>query len=209
MFGAVMDRQWLTATTPIFRSSQNPYISFGFVRNCFPKHQTMSRPDLSRVPAYFHTYTNQVLEDDLMEAFRNQEVNLFNFLQSLPVEKRTYSYAPGKWTIIEVLQHLIDAERVFAYRALCFSRGDQTPLPSFDENNYAIHSKANKRNWDQLIEEFKHIRKGNELMFEAFDEQQLDAAGTASNNPLYVLGVGFIMVGHVNHHIRITRERYL
>lgn len=169
----------------------------------------MPRPDLSRVPAYFHNYINQVNENDLAEAIQNQTKIFFTFLSSIPSDKIDFSYAHGKWTIKEVLQHIIDAERVFAYRALCFARKDSTPLPGFDENSYADNSKAAARNWVDMVEEFKYLRQSSTLLFKSFDSEQLDAVGIANSNSNYVLGIGFILVGHVNHHMAVITNKYL
>jgi hypothetical protein len=169
----------------------------------------MARPDLSRVANYFHVYTNKVPENDLASAFKNQFSSLSSFFKSIPSDKIDYRYAEGKWTVKEILQHLIDAERVFAYRALCFARKDSTPLPSFDENLYADNSQAAKRDWNEMLEEFWTVRKTTEMLFNSFDEEQLDASGIASNNKHYVLGLGYITVGHVNHHVGVLKERYL
>jgi hypothetical protein len=169
----------------------------------------MPRPDLSRVPEWYHRYINQVKEDDLLSAFKNQGAEFNRFFGELPVEKRDYRYGEDKWTIREVLQHLIDGERIFAYRSLCIARKDSTPLPSFDENSYAENSKANTRKWEELIEEFQTVRRGTEILFGSFDTEQLDSTGTSSGKSVYVLGLGYILVGHVNHHMAIIRERYL
>lgn len=167
------------------------------------------RPDLSRIIPFFHGYISLVPEDELSEAFINQSASFIRFLETIPTEKYDYSYAPGKWTIQEVLQHVLDAERIFAYRALRFSRKDPTPLPGFDENNYVIHAHAHSRNWDKLVEEFKVLRRSSQLLFNSFDEEQLQAGGTASNGPGYVLGLGYILLGHAIHHQQVTKERYL
>src|SRR5258708_6669446 len=167
------------------------------------------RPDLIRVPEFYHNYINQVKEDDLMTAFANQTPVLFNFLQTIPKGKYDHAYAAAKWTIREMLQHLIDAERVFSYRALRFARKDDTPLPGFDENLFAQNSKANKRDWNDLVEEFRAVRKATELLYNSFDEEQLNASGIASNSSNYVLGFGFISIGHSLHHIKLISERYL
>jgi uncharacterized damage-inducible protein DinB len=167
------------------------------------------RPDLSRVPTFYHNYINQVVEDDLAEAITNQTPALISFLENIPPGKRDYRYAPGKWTIKEVLQHIIDGERIFSYRGLCFARKDTTALPSFDENSYAENAKTDKRNWDDLVEEFKAVRKATEIMFRSFDEEQLESTGNASGHPNYTRAIGFIIVGHANHHIKVTKERYL
>ena len=167
------------------------------------------RPDLSRVPEYYHGYINQVLENDLMPAIKAHTAAFIEFFNSIPANKRDYRYAEGKWTIKEVLQHIIDAERVFAYRALCFARKDATPLPSFDENAYADHSRAENRDWDDLMEEFKAMRKSNEILFGSFNEEQLETTGTASGKSNYVLAICYIVIGHASHHIKVTKERYL
>lgn len=169
----------------------------------------MPRPNLNRIPLWFHNYVNKVPENDLMEAMINQTPSFINFFERIPVAKRDYRYAEGKWTIKEMLQHIIDAERVFAYRGLCIARKDTTPLPGFDENNYADNAKANIRDWDEMMEEFKVVRRSSEILFGSFDEEQLEANGTANNNPIYVLAIGFVLVGHVNHHLSILKERYL
>lgn len=167
------------------------------------------RPDFSRVGPSFHNYINQVTEDDLLEAFEKQSAAFIRFLETIPAEKYDYRYADGKWSIREVLQHIIDAERVFAYRALRFARKDATPLPGFDENLFAANAKADKRSWDKLVEEFKVVRRSSELMFQSFDNDQLQSNGISSNYPNYVLALGFVIVGHAVHHQKITKERYL
>lgn len=169
----------------------------------------MPRPDLARVPAWFHNYINQVEEDDLLIAITNQTQHFIDFLASIPEQKRDFAYAPGKWTIKELLQHLVDAERIFAYRALCIARNDDTPLPGFDENSYVDHAKTGQRKWEHIVDEFRWLRKSNEMLFRDFDDAQLQAAGIASGKPVYVLAIGFIMVGHIRHHEKIIRDRYL
>jgi hypothetical protein len=169
----------------------------------------MPRPDLSRVPEFYHNYINLVPETNLMTAFKNQTPVVIDFLQNLPADKIDYAYAEGKWTIKEMLQHIIDAERVFCYRALRFARKDPTPLPGFDENLFAANAKADKRKWNDLLEEFKTVRKATEWLFRSFDEQQLNETGISNNASNYVLGFGYISVGHVLHHVKIIKQRYL
>ncbi len=167
------------------------------------------RPDLSRVGSFYHNYINHVSEDNLSEAFAKESASMIRFLETIPPDKYDYRYAEGKWTIKEVLQHIIDAERIFAYRALRFARKDPTPLPGFDENLFAAEAKADARTWDKLVEEFKIVRRSSELLFNSFDEEQLQSNGISSNSPNYVLAVGFILIGHAMHHQRIIKERYL
>ena len=169
----------------------------------------MPRPDLSRVPDFFHGYISKVKEDDLMAGLKSSTKNLFDLLRSIPPGKHDYRYADGKWTIKEVLQHMLDGERVFTYRALRFARKDDTPLPGFDENLFAQTAKADKRNWNDMVEEFTALRKSSEVMFASFDNEQLEAEGNASERSIYVLAIGYIVAGHVNHHCQIIKERYL
>lgn len=169
----------------------------------------MSRPDLSRVPEFYHGYISKTKGDDVMAALRNSTRELFSLLKSIPPEKHDHRYAEGKWTIKEVVQHMIDAERVFAYRALRFARKDDTPLPGFDENLFAQTAKADRRNWNDLIEEFVALRQASEAMFTSFDDEQLESSGIANEHSNYVLGIGYILAGHVNHHCQVIKERYL
>jgi hypothetical protein len=166
-------------------------------------------PDLSRVPEFYHNYIRQVPEDDLMTSFKNQTTTFLDFINTIPREKIDFAYAPGKWTIKEVLQHIIDAERVFSYRALRFARKDPTPLHGFDENLFAKNAKVEKRNWNDLVDEFKSVRKATEWLYSSFDEEQLNASGTASNGSNYVLAFGYISIGHSLHHMKVIKERYL
>ena len=169
----------------------------------------MPRPDLSRVPVYNHHYISQVEGENLNEILSKQAITITAFLNELPKEKRDYRYGPDKWTIKEVLQHIMDTERVFAYRALCIARGEQQSLPGFDENLYADNAQCSNRKWSEMIEEFRAIRRATEIMFASFNESQLDATGTASGWPVYVLGIGYLTAGHVQHHLNIIQERYL
>jgi uncharacterized damage-inducible protein DinB len=167
------------------------------------------RPDLSRVPSFYHNYISHVPQNDLLQAFDAGTAAFIEFIENIPPDKYDYRYADGKWTVKEVLQHIIDAERIFAYRALRFARKDSTFLPGFDENSFADNAKADKRDWKNLVEEFKVVRMSSEYLFASFDDDQLDAAGTSNNSSVYVLGIGFLLVGHSLHHMKIIRERYL
>lgn len=165
-------------------------------------------PDLSRIGDWYHGYVKLVDEPDLAEAWSRHTDAFLDFFENIPPEKYDYRYAAGKWTIREVLQHIIDAERIFAYRALRFARLDDTHLPGFDENKYADQAKAHTRPWEKLIEEFKVVRHSSVLLFSSFDEEQFEASGVASGSRCYVRGIGYIIIGHSLHHLRVTRERY-
>ncbi len=130
-------------------------------------------------------------------------------MDSIPVEKADYAYAEGKWTLKELLQHCIDTERIMVYRALCIARGEKQSLPGFDENSYAAASNANIRTWEGLVEEMQLVRKSTILMFDSFNEEQLQQRGSANNHPITCNALGFIIAGHFLHHERIVKERYL
>jgi uncharacterized damage-inducible protein DinB len=168
----------------------------------------MPKPNVSDYPDFFRKYVDQVAEEDLNEAFQNQQKKIAAFLQSVDEVKAGYAYAPGKWTLKELLQHVIDGERIFCYRALCFARKETVSLPSFDENLYAENSNANVRRWQSLNREFLNVRRSTEDLFASFSETALQEKGTANNNTCSVLSLGFTMVGHVNHHIKVAEERY-
>jgi hypothetical protein len=167
------------------------------------------RPDLSLVPEHFHRYINEVNGDDFRAVMRDQSKTFVAFLTKLPADKIDHAYAPGKWTVKEMLQHIIDAERVFGYRALCIARQEKQSLPGFDENEYADTAKTSGREWQELITEFDYMRRSHEIMFGSFDDEQLNTTGTANNKPISALAIGYVLVGHINHHLKILRERYL
>jgi len=169
----------------------------------------MAKPAPSTYLGYFKRYIDLVEEEDLLSAFKNQAAGIKQFLQAISEEKSTCAYAEGKWTIKELLQHSIDTERILAYRALCLARGERSNLPGFEEDDYAANSFANHRKWSDLIEEFLAVRKSTEMLFESFDDAVLHNTGTANDNPVTVLSLGYTIVGHWYHHKKILVERYL
>ena len=169
----------------------------------------MPKPSPLTHPGYFQRYISQVQEEDLTIAFKNQLPVITALLQSISEEKSAYAYAPGKWTIKELLQHMIDTERIFAYRSLCFARNDQNSLPGFDENDYAANSNAGLRSWKDLVDEFLLVRKTTEILFNSFTSEALNNSGIANNNPTTALSMGFTTVGHAYHHMNVLREKYL
>lgn len=169
----------------------------------------MSRPSIETYPSHFHTYIKLVDEDDIRTALKNQRPGAEQFLQSITEEQSFHKYAPDKWSIKEVLQHIIDAERVFTYRAMAFARRDQNVLPSFDENSYADHSHADDRSWSSLVEEFLALRKATELLFNSFSEDDLNNYGNSNHKQITVLALGYTTVGHTAHHLNLIKERYL
>ncbi|UOK41792.1 MULTISPECIES: DinB family protein [Flavobacterium] len=161
---------------------------------------------------YYKTYIDAM--EDNVNLLDELEISLYKtikFVQDIPMDKFDYRYAEGKWTIKEILQHIIDAERVFAYRALRFSRSDETPLPGFDENKYAdvVNPIANKRHLKDLLTELTAVRHATIALFKSFTEEDLVKKGVASNNPMSVRALGFVIIGHQNHHMNVFKERYL
>lgn len=169
----------------------------------------MAKPALSSIPEFYHKYVKLVEEDSASSALEKNSETLRSFLQAIPEEKWDFRYAEGKWSIKELVQHMIDTERIFSYRALCIARGEKQSLPGFDENLYAANSQGDRRSKTELVTEFSAVRTATKLLFASFTEEQLSSTGQANNNPISVNGIGFITVGHVLHHLNILRERYL
>ena len=160
--------------------------------------------------ADFYKSYIQVLEDvELIEELEICLHDFIRFVQNIPMDKFDYRYAEGKWTIKEIIQHLIDSERVFSYRALRISRNDKTPLPGFDENEYVANSNGNKRNLQGLLTELAVVRQATLSLFNSFSQEQLQYVGIASENQISVRAIGFIIIGHQKHHQKIFAERYL
>lgn len=169
----------------------------------------MPNVNLSRVPEFYHKYINKVTQKELLPALDEHVKSSYEFFAGIPEEKWSHRYAEGKWSIREVLQHIIDAERIFAYRALTFARADKTELPGFEENDYAKNSEADRRAKTDLIEEWQHVSRSSQKLFQSFSNEQLEQEGVANGNPVYVKGIGFILCGHALHHIGVLKERYL
>ncbi len=158
---------------------------------------------------FYKTYIDVVGEVDLLTQLKRQRDNFPQFIASIPDEKWHYAYEDGKWTVAQVLVHVLDAERVFQYRALRIARNDKTPLAGFDQDNYVPFSGAEKRSKEDVIEEYRAIRKSTVLLFSQFSEEDLNRMGTASEAPVSVAALGFICCGHQKHHRNVLRERYL
>lgn len=158
---------------------------------------------------WYSPYIATLNEVDLMEELEISVHRLIKFIQAIPMDKFDYRYAQGKWTIKDILQHLIDSERVFSYRALRFSRNDRTELPGFEENEYAVTANGNSRSIMELLTELSAVRQATILLFKTFSEEVLMRKGIASNNQMSVRAIGFVIIGHQNHHQAIFCERYL
>lgn len=154
---------------------------------------------------YIQTLHNVILLEELEISVHR----LRNFVQDIPMDKYDFRYAEGKWTIKDILQHLIDSERVFAYRAMRFARKDFTPLPGFEENDYAVTAEGFNRSIRDLLTELAIVREATLCLFRTFSEQTLMLTGVASEREMSVRALGFIIIGHQNHHQRIFEEKYL
>lgn len=168
----------------------------------------MSKPKPGTYPAYFDKYIQLVETDSATEAIDEYAQPLIAFFENIPEDKALHRYAEGKWSVKEMLQHIIDTERILAYRALSIARKDKTPLPGFDENTYANASKADERSWSSLIEELKAVRTSTDLLLKSFTEEHLQQTGITNGQPNNVNAIGFIIFGHLLHHKKILEERY-
>lgn len=168
----------------------------------------MNRPSAEEFNPYFANYIAAVADDVLAE-LRDQASSFTQFILEIPEEKGNYAYAPNKWTIKELIGHVIDTERVMAFRVLHFGRKDAQDLPGFDENAYVVHSNYQERSLKSLTEEFSQLRRANLFLFESFGETEWAHMGRASGSLVSVKALLFIMAGHVIHHRNILQERYL
>lgn len=169
----------------------------------------MNRPLESEYAPYYQGYVNRVSENEILPVLRSQMDDLDVLLDRVVPEKETYRYAEGKWSIREIVGHLIDGERVFGYRAFCIARGEKQNLPGFDQDDYMLTAPYNNIELDDLLSELRLIRLGNIAMFRTLDEESWSRVGTANENQVTVRAIAFIMAGHVRHHMNVLRERYL
>ena len=169
----------------------------------------MSRPAVGEYSPHFEPYLQLVQEDNIPAIIEKYAPLIAGFYNNLPEDKANYAYSEGKWTIKEVLQHLIDAERIFAYRVLRIARNDKTPLPGFDENAFARNARVAHRSLQSLKNELQAVRTSTEYLLGSLNEEELQHKGTASGYPITANTFAFIIYGHLLHHQRILTERYL
>ncbi|MGL5113117.1 MAG: DinB family protein [Flavobacterium sp.] len=155
------------------------------------------------------TYIAALSNVELLEELEISLHDFIRFVQNIPMDKFDYRYEEGKWTIKDIIQHIIDAERIFSYRALRFSRNDATPLPGFEENDYANSTHANHRSIQDLLTELSAVRQATLLLFKSFSHEQLLKIGVSSGGEVSVRAIGFIIIGHQKHHQKVFEERYL
>ncbi len=169
----------------------------------------MSRPEKEEYAEYYETYVSLVEEIDIVSALEKQLSAWHSLFVEISEEKADFSYAEGKWSIKELVGHLIDGERVFAYRALRFSRNDKISLAGFEQNSYVANSNFSNVNFADLIEELSLLRLSNILFFKNLTDEAWLRTGTASDAEVSVRALAYIMVGHIRHHANILRQRYL
>jgi uncharacterized damage-inducible protein DinB len=158
---------------------------------------------------YYGEYIKALGEVDLQRVLKSSLKDLTNTLENLSEEKLTYVYAEGKWTIKELVQHIIDAERVLSYRALRFSRNDATNLSGFDEDWYVAYSNGNERDFKEILQEFIHVRNATIALFNSFTPEMFLMNGAVNSSDMTVRALGFIIAGHQIHHLKIIKEKYL
>ncbi|MBL1409697.1 DinB family protein [Sphingobacterium faecale] len=159
-------------------------------------------------PAIYDDYIETIV-GDVKEELINQLESFPDFIKAIPEEMGSYSYAEGKWTIKEILCHIIDTERVMSYRALRFARNDMTALASFEQDEFVANGRHNERTFTSIIEEFVAVRKSNLILFDTFNEHELTRKGMASDRLITVRAFIYVVAGHLNHHRIILQERYL
>jgi hypothetical protein len=164
---------------------------------------------ITEYPNFFGTYIQALENVQLIEELEISLHDFIKFVQNIPLDKFDYRYAEGKWTIKDIIQHIIDAERIFNYRALRISRKDLTPLAGFEENSYVENTNANDRSIQDLLAEFSAVRQSSLFLFKSFTPEQLQRIGIVSMGEISVRAVGFIIIGHQKHHQKVFQERYL
>jgi uncharacterized damage-inducible protein DinB len=168
-----------------------------------------ARPEANEYNPYYEKYIALVPDMDVVETLERQIDDTLALLREVTEERAAHRYEPGKWSIKQVVGHLVDAERIFAYRALAIARGDVKPLPGMDPDEYMTVANFDARTLADLLEELAHVRRSNVHMFRAFDADAWARRGVASDSEVTVRALAHIMAGHETHHVKIIRERYL
>ncbi|MFA5297595.1 MAG: DinB family protein [Lutibacter sp.] len=169
----------------------------------------LSQLNESEYNPHYKQYILELGDVDLFKILNTSSEDLLKTVKDLSEEKLVFRYDEGKWTIKELVQHLIDTERIMSYRALRFSRNDTTELSGFNENWYVENSNGNDRNFNDLVEEFTSTRQASISLFKSFTNEMLTLSGTANGSDMTVRALGFIIAGHQMHHLKIIKERYL
>ena len=167
------------------------------------------RPQQTEYDPYYLPMIGLVPDQPVLEVLEEQRHELMGFLLSLDKATADYRYRPEKWSVKEVLGHVLDTERIFGARALCFARGEKTPLPPFEQDEYVKSAGFDRRALSSLSSEFEAVRRSSECLFDGFDEEQWNRGGVANEVHMTVRAVAYIIAGHAAHHLAVIRERYL
>ena len=168
-----------------------------------------SKPQSGEYAEYYQQYIGLLPDEDILKILEDQRVETLELLGGLMDEQALFTYEEGKWSVKQVVGHIIDTERVFAYRGLCFARGDNTPLPGFEQDDYVMHADFNSRPLKTLAGEFENLRKSNICLFSTWSEAVQLRTGMASGLSVTARAIPFILAGHERHHLNILNERYL
>ena len=168
----------------------------------------MTRPQNNEAASYYFPYIDLVTSDEIVPAIKSQLGEMLELLQGISEEQSLQAYAPGKWTIRELLNHVNDGERVFLGRAFWFARGFQDPLPSFEQDLSVQAAQANQTPWAELVEEFRTVRLSTISFFSNLPAEAWSRTGVASDNPFTVRALAYIIAGHVAHHMKVLQEKY-
>lgn len=185
--------------------SKSQFLSFTLNINLFMRPNDLTPNEFA---PYYARYIAKIPDITLRSALDESMAALLEYLTHVPEDRIDFAYAPGKWTVRECLQHIIDTERIFAYRALRIGRHDKTPLPGFEQDEYAAAADVSQRRFKDMIEEFRLIRQTSILLFNSFTAADLLRMGTMSGGNVSVRGLGFIICGHVFHHADLYQEKY-
>lgn len=170
---------------------------------------SVAKPGRDEYPEWYAGEIELVQYTELIGGLEDSFQQTISLLRALPSDKLLFRYQPEKWTIKEMWQHVIDVERVLSYRAMRFARRDETVLHGFDQNKYALESRANGRDWDDMLEEYNAVRISSLMLFKSLDAEMFMYRGTAGRSEVTVRAVGFLILGHETHHVQSIRERYL
>jgi hypothetical protein len=169
----------------------------------------MKRPKPKEYPSFYKNYVDLVKTDNIIKELGDQILEIQAIISEIPEEKENYAYAEGKWTIKEIIGHIIDTERVLGYRAMRFARKDKTPLPGYDENFYVAHANFKKQTLYGLGHEFAIVREANLALFKVWDEEALSQMGNANKLDVSVRAILFMIAGHATHHLNVVKTKYL
>lgn len=169
----------------------------------------MKRPTSNEYPAFYKNYVDNVKTENIIKELTNQVLDIQAIISEIPEDRENYVYAEGKWTIKEIIGHIIDTERIFGYRAMRFARKDKTPLSGFDESAFVTNGKFQNQTLYSLAHEFAIVREANLSLFKVWDEEALSQMGVANDVSISVRAILYIIAGHATHHINVIKSKYL